>query len=157
VRTAGGKIYLQEWTFGQRAYVDFTNPEATQWWQDRVRYALAEVGFDGAMLDFGKDAPREGRYAGADSGYLMDSLYPVLYHTAALDVGKVTKPGDFTFLVRAGYSGSQPYTTNRFLGDQVRNWRHELGMASILLNRLAIKPLTEGSPNRPSRSISTSR
>jgi alpha-glucosidase (family GH31 glycosyl hydrolase) len=131
VRAASGQVYLQQWTYGRRAYLDFTNPEATQWWQNRVRYALAEVGFDGAMLDFGEDAPPDGRYANG-LGYRMNNRYPVLYHQAAYEVGEAVKPGDCVFLVRAGYSGSQPYTTNRFTGDQVRNWHHELGLASVL-------------------------
>jgi alpha-glucosidase (family GH31 glycosyl hydrolase) len=131
VRTADGQVYLQKWTFGQRAYLDFTYPQAVQWWQDRVRYALEEVGFDGAMLDFGEEAPSNGRYAGG-MGYLMNNRYPVLYHKAAYEVGEAAKPEQCVFLARAGYNGSQPYTTNRFTGDQVRNWHHEMGLASVL-------------------------
>jgi alpha-D-xyloside xylohydrolase len=123
VQTPGGEPYLQEWTFGQRAYVDFTSPEATRWWQSRVRYALTEVGFDGSMLDFGEDAPHDARYAGVQPGHLMDNMYPMLYHKAAHEAGQAAKPGDFAFLARAGYSGSQPYTTGRFTGDQVRSSR----------------------------------
>jgi alpha-glucosidase (family GH31 glycosyl hydrolase) len=132
VQTPGGEPYLQEWTFGQRAYVDFTGDKATTWWQARVRHALGEVGFDGAMLDFGEDAPHDGVYAGTASGHQMDNEYPVLYHRAAFEAGQEIKPGNFVFLARAGYSGSQPYTTGRFTGDQVRSWDDGLGLSSLI-------------------------
>ncbi len=131
VQTAAGQPYLQKWTFGQRSYLDFTNREASQWWQDRVRYALTDVGFDGAMLDFGEDAPANGRYSG-EPGYLMDTMYPLLYHKAAYEAGQAAKPGDFVFFARAGYSGDQPYTTGRFTGDQVRNWQQSQGLGSVV-------------------------
>jgi alpha-glucosidase (family GH31 glycosyl hydrolase) len=132
VQTANSRPYLQEWTFGQRAYLDFTNEQATDWWQARVGHALTEVGFDGAMLDFGEDAPHDGRYAGLEPGHVMDNFYPMLYHRAAHQAGQAAKPGDFVFFARAGYSGSQPYTTGRFTGDQVRNWYDARGLASVI-------------------------
>jgi alpha-glucosidase len=132
VQTSDGQSYLQEWSFGQRAYVDFTSTEATRWWQDRVGHALSQVGFDGSMLDFGEDAPLDGVYAGNASGHRMDNMYPLLYHKAAFEAGQAAKPGDFVFLARAGYSGSQPYTTGRFTGDQVRSWDEGLGLVSVI-------------------------
>jgi alpha-glucosidase (family GH31 glycosyl hydrolase) len=59
-------------------------------------------------------------------------MYPVLYHQAAFQAGQAAKPGDFVFLGRAGYSGSQPYSTGRFTGDQVRNWDPMLGLPSVI-------------------------
>jgi alpha-glucosidase (family GH31 glycosyl hydrolase) len=132
VQTSGGQPYLQPWTFGQRAHLDFTNPEATRWWQSRVDYALTEVGFDGAMLDFGEDAPTDGRYAGVSAGYLMDNMYSLLYHRAAFEAGQAAKPGDFVFFARSGYNGDQHYTTGRFTGDQVRSWDTKLGLPSVV-------------------------
>jgi len=97
-----------------------------------VRYALREVGFDGAMLDFGEDAPADGRYAGVSSGSLMNNMYPLLYHEAAYEAGQAAKPDDFAFLARAGYGGSQRYNTGRFTGDQTRNWSDSRGLRSVI-------------------------
>ena len=132
VQTPGGEPYLQKWTLGQRAYVDFSSTEATRWWQERVGHALTAIGFDGAMLDFGEDAPHDGVYAGSPSGHRMDNMYPLLYHKAAFEAGQAAKPGNFVFFARAGYSGSQPYTTGRFTGDQVRSWDKRLGLPSVI-------------------------
>src|SRR5207247_2062437 len=63
VRTADDQPYLEPWTYTRRACMDFTNPQSVVWWQQRMRFALTELGFDGAMLDFGEDAPVAARYA----------------------------------------------------------------------------------------------
>jgi alpha-D-xyloside xylohydrolase len=132
VAAPDGRPYVEPWTFGSRSYVDFTSPSATGWWQDRVRVALTTLGFDGAMLDFGEGAPLDARYANGGSGRQMHNLYPVLYLRAAHEVGQTAKPEDVMFLARAGYSGSQPYTTARFTGDQVRSWDSARGMPAAL-------------------------
>ncbi|MBI1881360.1 MAG: alpha-glucosidase, partial [Chloroflexi bacterium] len=132
VRAPDGQPYLEAWTFSPRSYLDFTNPRASAWWQERVRLALTEVGFDGAMLDFGEDAPVHACYANGQPGELMHNHYPVLYHQAAYEAGQATKPGDFVFFARAGYSRSQPYTTGRFTGDQVRSWDTQRGLPSVI-------------------------
>ncbi len=127
-----GRPYVEPWTFGSRSYVDFTSPAATAWWQDRVRVALTTLGFDGGMLDFGEGAPSDARYANGEPGRRVHNLYPVLYLRAAHEVGQTTKPGDVVFLARAGYSGSQPYTTGRFTCDQVRSWDPVRGLPAAL-------------------------
>ena len=132
VWTPDGQPFVEPWTFVARSYVDFTNPRAIAWWQRRLRFALTGLGFDGAMLDFGEGAPVEGCYADGRSGALLHNLYPVLYLRAAHEVGQAVKPGEVVFLARAGYSGSQPYTTGRFPCDQVRSWDPERGLPAAL-------------------------
>lgn len=39
----------------RRAYLDFTKPAATGWWQARVQYAWRVIRFDGAMQDYGEN------------------------------------------------------------------------------------------------------
>jgi alpha-glucosidase (family GH31 glycosyl hydrolase) len=58
------------------------------WWQARVGFALGELDFDGAMLDFGEDAPADGHYASGQPGAHVHNLYPVLYHRAAYLAGQ---------------------------------------------------------------------
>src|SRR5262249_60884033 len=106
VEIADGQPYLESWTYTWRAYVDFTNPQAVAWWQARVRFALTELGFDGAMLAFGEGAPVAGRYARGQPGALLHNQYPLLYHRAAYEAAQATKPGDAVFFARAGYIGT---------------------------------------------------
>lgn len=137
VRTLGGQPYVEPWTFTARSYLDFTSAAAARWWQRRVRFALTVLGFDGAMLDFGEGAPLNARYAAGRSGALVHNLYPVLYVRAAHEVGQAVKPGDAVFFARAGYSGSQAYTTGRFPCDQARSWDRERGLPAALAAMLS--------------------
>jgi alpha-D-xyloside xylohydrolase len=132
LRTPDGQPSVEPWAFARRGWVDFTNPDATAWWQARVTYALTEVGFDGAMLDFGDTAPVDAQYANGQPGTLVHNLYPVLYNRAAFLAGQAAKPQDLVFFARSGYSGSQPYTTGRFTGDQVRSWDAQNGLPSVI-------------------------
>src|SRR5262249_36862495 len=137
VKAPDGEPYLEPWTFSQRAYLDFSNPRAVLWWQERVCVALRDLGFDGAMLDFGEGAPAHGRYAGGQPGEVMHNLYPVLYLRAAHEVAEAAKPGDAVFFARSGYSGSQPVTLARFPGDQVRSWDRDRGLPTVIPTMLS--------------------
>ncbi len=132
VQEPDGQPYVEPWTFTPRSYVDFSSPEAASWWQARVGYALTDLGFDGAMLDFGEAAPVTACYASRQPGALMHNYYPMLYLQAAHRAGQAAQPGDFVFFARSGYSGSQPYTTGRFTCDQVRSWDRERGLPSVI-------------------------
>lgn len=132
-----GAPFVEDWSLSPRSYLDFTDPRATAWWQGRLHRALTAVGFDGAMLDFGDGAPVEARYANGESGALMHNRYPVLYHRATYEAAESAKPGDAVFFARAGYSGSQPYTTGRFTGDQDRSWDRHEGLPSALTAMLS--------------------
>lgn len=133
-----GEPVRGRWSFGERSWLDFTSPEATAWWRGRVRRALTEIGFDGAMLDFGDGAPVEGRYASGEPGALVRNRYPVLYHRAAHEAARDAKPNDTVFLARGAYSGSQPYTTGRFTGDQDRSWDRHDGLPAVVSAMLSL-------------------
>ena len=132
VQEVDGRPYVEAWTFTSRSYVDFSNPAAARWWQSRVAFGLTDLGFDGAMLDFGEAAPITACYANGQAGALMHNPYPMLYGKAAHMAGQAVKPGDFVFFARSGYSGSQAYTTGRFTCDQVRSWDPERGLPSVI-------------------------
>ncbi|MCI0607993.1 MAG: hypothetical protein L0Z71_02890 [Anaerolineae bacterium] len=132
VQEPDGQPYIEPWTFTARSYVDFSNPEAASWWQGQVNYALTDLGFDGAMLDFGEAAPVTACYANDQPGDLMHNHYPMLYGKAAHLAGQAAKPDDFVFFARSGYSGSQAYTTGRFTCDQVRSWDSGRGLPSVI-------------------------
>ncbi|WP_306665556.1 TIM-barrel domain-containing protein, partial [Proteus terrae] len=47
--------------------LDFTNPEAVRWWQERHQALLAQ-GVDVMKTDFGEQVPREARAHNGDTG-----------------------------------------------------------------------------------------
>lgn len=52
IRTADGKPYICEWWNGYSAVLDFSNPDAVDWF-DRQLQALQEIGVDGFKFDAG--------------------------------------------------------------------------------------------------------
>ena len=133
VPTPAAPVFTEPWAEDDhRAYLDFTNPDAVAWWQDRVRHALGTVGFDGAMQDYGEDAPIDGIYASGEPGTVVHNAYPVRYAEAARQAAQAAKPGRTVLFARAGYSGSQASVTGRFTGDQHRSWNRHTGIGSVL-------------------------
>lgn len=133
VRDAAGAVHLEPWwgTAGWRAYLDFTDPAAAAWWRARVGHALAATGFDGAMQDYGEDAPLDGRYANGMTGAQVRALYPVLYARAAREAAESVRPGATVLFARSGYDGTQSVVTGRFTGDQTRDWDPATGLPSV--------------------------
>ncbi|HEY2224280.1 TIM-barrel domain-containing protein [Actinomycetospora sp.] len=137
VRNPDGSIYTEPWMYAdRRAYLDFTNPAATVWWQDRLRYAVGVLGFDGAMQDYGDQAPTEARYADGTPGDLMRNIYPLLYARAARQAVQSVRPDATVLFARSGYTGSQAWVTGRFTGDQTRDWDPHTGLPSVLAGML---------------------
>lgn len=133
VATPAAPVFTEPWAEDDhRAYLDFTNPDAVAWWQDRVRHALGTVGFDGAMQDYGEGAPIDGIYASGEPGTVVHNAYPVRYAEAARQAAQAAKPGQTVLFARAGYSGSQASVTGRFTGDQHRSWDRHTGIGSVL-------------------------
>lgn len=133
VNTPSGAVFTEPWMAGdRRAYLDFTHPDAVAWWQDRVRHALGSVGFDGAMQDYGEDAPVDGIYASGQPGAMVRNAYSMHYAQAARDAAQDVKPGATTLFARGGYTGSQSSVTGRFTGDQHRSWDRQTGIGSVL-------------------------
>ena len=137
VRNPDGSVFTEPWMYtDSRAYLDFTNPVATGWWQDRLRYAVGVLGFDGAMQDYGDQAPIAARYADGSPGSLMRNTYPVLYARAAREAVQSVKPDATVLFARSGYTGTQAWVTGRFTGDQTRDWDPRTGLPAVLAGML---------------------
>ncbi|WP_433781281.1 TIM-barrel domain-containing protein [Actinomycetospora sp. CA-101289] len=137
VRHEDGSVFTEPWMDAdRRAYLDFTNPAATVWWQDRLRHAVGVLGFDGAMQDYGDHAPMAARYADGTPGTLMRNTYPVLYARAAREAVQSVKPDATVLFARSGYTGSQAWVTGRFTGDQTRDWDPSTGLPAVLAGML---------------------
>lgn len=114
----GGTYRLPAGTwFGNSLLLDFTNREAADWFLEKRRYLIEDVGIDGFKTDGGEFV--WGRDVIASDGRRGDELrnaYPDLYAQAYYDFGTALA-GDFVTFSRAGGSGMQQHPLC-WVGDQ---------------------------------------
>ncbi len=89
------------------ATLDFTNPAAVKWYQDKLR-DLLKLGVGAIKVDFGEGAPLTGQYMSGMSGWYEHNLYPLRYNKAVADVTKEVT-GDNVIWARSTWAGSQRY------------------------------------------------
>ena len=103
VRNADGSLPYED------VCLDFTNPDAVKWYQDKLR-SLLEMGVGAIKVDFGEGAPLDGFYANGRGGKYEHNLYPVRYNKAVWEVTRdVQKPADAIIWARSAWAGSQRY------------------------------------------------
>ena len=103
--------------FGNSLLLDFTNPQATDWFLSKRRYLLEQIGIDGFKTDGGEFI--WGRDVTAFDGRRGDELrnaYPDLYAQAYFDYSRTYVPDAITFS-RAGGASMQSHPLC-WVGDQ---------------------------------------
>ncbi|MDQ7063452.1 MAG: glycoside hydrolase family 31 protein [candidate division KSB1 bacterium] len=95
-----------------RILIDFTNPQATRWWQETGLQKIIEAGVDGCKLDRSEElVPADRRFL-VYNGKTMREVrndYPRLYVKAAYEAFARARGQDFVLMPRAGYFGSSRY------------------------------------------------
>ncbi len=87
--------------------VDFTNPDATAWYQGKLR-ALIDQGVDCFKTDFGERIPLEVDYFDGSDPSRMHNLYTQLYNKAVHDVLVEAKgEGEAVLFARSATAGGQ--------------------------------------------------
>lgn len=89
--------------------LDFTNKEATAWFQEKVKTILME-GVDVLKTDFGEDIPYDTVFSNGMTGKEMRNVYSRLYNQAVFEVTKECK-GEENALVwaRSGCAGMHQF------------------------------------------------
>jgi alpha-D-xyloside xylohydrolase len=107
VKKPNGDVWQWDlWQAGM-ALVDFTNPDATAWYQGHLRRLLA-MGVDAFKTDFGERIPLEVEYFDASSPERMHNYYTQLYNKAVFDVLREERgDGDAVVFARSATTGGQ--------------------------------------------------
>ncbi|MCU1423632.1 MAG: alpha-xylosidase [Microbacteriaceae bacterium] len=94
------------WQAGM-ALVDFSNPDATAWYQGKLRHLL-DQGVDAFKTDFGERVPLDVDYFDGSSPDRMHNWYTQLYNRAVFDVLEETRgEGDAVLFARSATVGGQ--------------------------------------------------
>jgi alpha-D-xyloside xylohydrolase len=105
-RTNGDVWQWDLWQAGM-ALVDFTNPDATRWYQDKLR-VLLDQGVDSFKTDFGERIPLDVEYFDGSEPARMHNYYPMLYNRAVFELlEEVRGKGDAVLFARSATAGGQ--------------------------------------------------
>ena len=107
LRRVDGAVWQSDgWQAGM-GIVDFTNPDATRWFQDKLRALLAQ-GVDSFKTDFGERIPTDVVYADGSDPLRMHNLYAQRYNEAVMEVlTDVRGEGDAVVFARSATTGGQ--------------------------------------------------
>jgi alpha-D-xyloside xylohydrolase len=131
VRRPDGRVYVHDGF--QVAWLDLADPDAVLWWGAGWRRALADLGYDGGMLDLGELIPADSIMGDGIPGSQGHNRYPLLYARAAWQLAQTMRQdGDFALLVRSGALGAQRYQSAQWNGDAVMRWDGPDGLRSMI-------------------------
>ena len=110
IKKTDGSIWQTDMWQPGMGIVDFTNPAATKWYQDKLN-TLLEMGVDCFKTDFGERIPSEGvTYFGGQDPERMHNFYTYLYNKAVFDLLKEKKgEGEAILFARSATAGSQKF------------------------------------------------
>jgi len=132
-RDENGNIYVHQLGLNPMligSCIDFTNPEAVDWWQSQLQ-SLLDLGVDGFNTDFGEQVPENVVFYNGATGKEMHNIYPVLYNEITIQVmQKNHLPG--VLLARSGWHGSQTHSVI-WAGDQSSDFSLNSGMHTALI------------------------
>ncbi|RHP34612.1 alpha-xylosidase [Lachnotalea sp. AF33-28] len=96
------------WQAGM-AVVDFTNPEAWDWYQEKLK-ALLDMGVDCFKTDFGERIPVNVRYHDGSDPVKMHNYYTLLYNRCVFQLLEREKGrADAVIFARSATAGGQQY------------------------------------------------
>jgi alpha-D-xyloside xylohydrolase len=116
----------------ENVVVDFTDPKAARWWQDKHRPHLRK-GVAVFKTDYAEGVPVDALFSDGRGGRQVHNLYPLLYSRAVFDVTKEER-GEGIVWARSGWAGSQRYPVH-WVGDTQSTYG---GMAGALRAGLSL-------------------
>lgn len=87
IKKKDGSVFQADMWQPGMALVDFTNPEACEWYASKLR-ALCEMGVDAFKTDFGERIPTDVTYFDGSDPYKMHNYYTFLYNKVVFNVLK---------------------------------------------------------------------
>ncbi len=109
LKRADGSVWqTDKWQAGM-GIVDFTNPAARAWFQEKLG-ALLDQGVDAFKTDFGERIPTDVVYHDGSDPVRMHNTYPLLYNQTVFDLLQARRGvGEAVLFARSATTGGQRY------------------------------------------------
>ncbi len=137
-KSLDGTDYLVDFGEFDCGVVDFTNPEAYEWFKKLIKKYLIDFGIDGWMADFGEYLPTDLQLHSGAPAMIEHNHWPVLWakcnYEALLETGKL---GEIVYFMRAGGTGTQKYCTLLWAGDQSVDFSMHDGLVTVICGALS--------------------
>ncbi|QCI99660.1 alpha-glucosidase [Agrobacterium larrymoorei] len=119
--------------------VDFTNPEAMDWFAETIiGQNMLDFGLSGWMADFGEYLPIDIHLANGVDAKLMHNAWPTIWaEVNAKAVASRGKTGETLFFMRAGFSGVQAHCPLLWGGDQSVDFTRHDGLVTVMSGALS--------------------
>ncbi len=133
-----GDVYTEDFGEFNCGIVDLTNPDAFNWYKNKIKSNIIDLGVKGWMADFGEYLPIDCVLHNGVDAKLMHNEWPVLWAKCNYEAVKESnKLGQVFYFMRAGAHGSQHYATSLWNGDQSVNWELHDGIPSVIPSSLS--------------------
>ena len=109
VKRADGSVWQWDMWQAGMGLVDFTNPDAVTWYQDKLR-TLLDQGVDSFKTDFGERIPTDVLWHDGSDPQRMHNYYAQLYNRAVFDLlTKELGEGQAVLFARSATAGGQQF------------------------------------------------
>jgi alpha-D-xyloside xylohydrolase len=128
----------------QQKHIDFTNPDAVDWFSAKITQFVTDWGIHGWKLDRGDEDPPSlwwEIYWDGRSGAEIRNEYPLLYQKTYFDAMQDAWGDDFVMIARTSWAGTQKYSviwggdTRGGVGNN-HDTPTDLGLRSAILSQL---------------------
>jgi len=139
VKDKEGKDYLVTITTFPAAMIDFTNPEAYDWYKSIIKKNMIGSGMGGWMADFGEYLPTDCVLYSGEDPEVLHNRWPAIW--ARLNSEAIAEAGaqdEVFFFTRAGSTETHKYSPMMWTGDQHVDWSTDDGIASVIPATLSL-------------------
>ena len=139
VKDREGKDYLVTITTFPAAMIDFTNPEAYDWYKGLIKKNMIGIGMSGWMADFGEYLPPDALLYNGEDAAKWHNVWPAVWAKMNREaIEECGKKDELFYFTRAGYSGSVGNTPMMWTGDQHVDWSVDDGLPSVIPATLSL-------------------
>ena len=137
-KSLNNEEYLVDFGEFNCGIVDFTNPEAFNWYKEIIKNNLIGFGLDGWMADFGEYLPIDLKLYNDNSPMLEHNHWPSLWAKCNYEAIIETNRTDILYFMRAGGIGTQKYCPLIWAGDQSVDFSEHDGLETTITGALSV-------------------